>query len=200
MLIAVVGADGAGKSTVTAAVRARMAAAGYPARVVDRWDIVDNPAYPTARFLRPDVRDLRSCVALMANPSRFLFLMWASALALSDPYEGLTFLDGYWMKHAASEVAYGLDPAWVESVAHGLPKPDLTVHLRLSPELAWQRKGGQPYPYECGMDLTRSRPSFLAHQGRIGEVLDGWADRDGWYPVDASQPLETVVSSVVETL
>jgi thymidylate kinase len=88
----------------------------------------------------------------------------------------------------------------VESVAGGLPEPDLTVHLRLSPELAWDRKGGQPYPYECGMDRTRTRSSFLAHQRRVHEVLDGWADRYGWYSVDATRPVDTVVEAVAGRL
>jgi dTMP kinase len=202
MIIAIVGADGAGKSTVTAAARRQLLAAEYPARVLDRWDIVDNPAYPTAEFMREDPWLARSCAARMSNPSRALFLMWASAMALTDERRGapegeITLLDGYWMKHAASEVASGLDRAWIEQLAAGLPQPDLTVYLRCTPELAWERKNGQVLPYECGMDLTCSRPSFLAHQRRIHDTLDAWADAFGWVVVDATAPLESVLDLVV---
>jgi len=202
MLIALIGADGAGKSTVAAAAREQLVAAGYPARTLDRWDIVGNPAYPTARFLAPDEREVRSCAARMGNPSRLLFLLWASAMALTDEWrepvlDEVTVLDGYWMKHAASEVAYGLDRTWVEQVAAGLPPPDLGIYLRTTPELAWERKGGRPFPYECGMDMSCSRASFLAHQRVLHGVLDEWADRFGWITVDATRPLDAVLDSVV---
>jgi thymidylate kinase len=205
VLIAVVGADGAGKSTVTSAVRDRVVAAGYPARRLDRWDIVGNPAYPTARFLTPDQREVRSCTARMSSSPRLLFLLWAAAMALLDGRPGpaageITLMDGYWMKHAASEVAYGLDRTWVEQVALGLPRPDLTIHLRVPPETAWQRKDGRPFPYECAMDLTCSRTSFLAHQRAIHELLDHWAARYGWLTVDATQPLSAVVDVVVRQI
>jgi thymidylate kinase len=101
------------------------------------------------------------------------------------------------MKHAASEVAYGLDRAWVEDVARGLPYPDLVVYLRVTPELVWERKGGRPLPYECGMDLSCSRARFLAHQRKIHGVLDEWAVRYGWSVVDGARPLAAVLDSVV---
>ncbi len=203
MLIAIVGADGAGKSTVTAAARVQLEAAGYPARVLDRWDIIANPAYPTGEFLRDDERLVRSCAARMTGPSRALFLLWASAMALTDerraaPDGEITLLDGYWMKHAASEVASGLDRTWIERVADGLPRPDLTVYLRTTPELAWERKGGDVYPYECGMDLTCAKPSFLAHQRKINATLETWARRYGWVTVDATAPVNMVVMHALE--
>lgn len=202
MLIAIVGADGAGKSTVTALGREQLIAAGYPTRRVDRWDIVDNPAYPTAQFLAPDERQVRSCAARMSSPPRLLFLLWAAAMALLEDQrepepDEVTLLDGYWMKHAASEIAYGLDRGWVEDVARGLPRPDLTVYLRVTPELAWERKGGRPFPYECGMDMTCSQASFLAHQRKVHGVLDEWAEQQGWAVVDGAQPLPAVLDAVV---
>lgn len=191
-VVAVVGTDGAGKSTLTALLQRRLTAAGVAARRVDRWDIVDNPHYPTGACLAPEVRRARSCAARMSGTPRLLFLLWATALALTDRDGGLpgevVLLDGYWMKHAASEIAYGADPAWVEAVAAGLPPADLVVYLRLDPHEAWRRKDGRPLPYECGMDMTCARGSFLSHQGAIQRVLDGWARRSGWLTVDALTP------------
>jgi thymidylate kinase len=202
MLIAIVGADGAGKSTVTALGLEQLVAAGYPTRRVDRWDIVDNPAYPTAQFLAPDERQVRSCAARMSSQPRLLFLLWAAAAALLEDVRApepdqITLLDGYWMKHAASEIAYGLDRGWVEDVARGLPRADLTLYLRVSPEQAFARKAGQVYPYECGMDMTCSQESFLSHQRIVHGVLDEWAERDDWAVVDGAQPLPAVLDAVV---
>ncbi len=202
MIISVVGADGAGKSSVTRRVHALLDGPEHPVRRVDRWDIVDNPAYPAARFMRPDVPDTRLCVAEMPTTSRFLFLMWSIGLALTGNREEASdgqvlLLDGYWMKHAASETVYGLDRAWTESVTAGLPPSDLVFYLRLDPAVAWRRKYGRDIvPYECGMDPDCSERSFLSHQHAILEVLDSWAERDGWTKIDAAAPLDEVVAAV----
>ena len=74
-----------------------------------------------------------------------------------------------------------------------MPAADLVVYLRLDPEVAWRRKEGRPVPYECGMDMSCAKSSFLAHQQVIRTVLDGWARRYGWLTVEADQPLDAVV-------
>ncbi|MGW4759630.1 dTMP kinase [Streptomyces chartreusis] len=193
------GADGVGKSTVTREVAHRLTADGFPVRPVDRWEIVASPDYPTAAFLRDDVLSVRSCTARMSRLPRLLFLLWATVLPLTDcrrpqsPGEVLV-LDGHWMKHAASEIAYGLDRNWVEALVAGLPQASATVYLRSDPETAWERKNGRPVPYECAMDLACSRESFLAHQRTIHDLLDQWARRLGWIEVDARRPLNDVVA------
>ncbi|WP_318306516.1 dTMP kinase [Amycolatopsis solani] len=199
-VVAVVGADGAGKSTVTALLAERLTAAGHAAARVDRWDIADAVRYPTASCLTGDVAVARRCAALMPGVPRLLFLLWASALALTGRPAGtgeILLLDGHWQKHAASEIAYGADVSWVEAVGAGLPAADLTVHLRIDPEDAWARKDGRAVPFECGMDLSCSRESFLAHQRSIAATLDRWAARDGWLVLDARTPPERLVARLV---
>ncbi|MEV7251117.1 thymidylate kinase [Streptomyces cyaneofuscatus] len=201
------GSDGAGKSTASQLATERLLAAGTQVERVDRWDIVDNPAYPTTRFIKPGVHSTRLCVAEMPSASRFLFLMWSVSHALlgrtpqAPRPDGVALLDGYWMKHAASEIVYGLDSAWVEGVVSGLPRCDQVVYLRIDPQQAWERKaGGGVVPYECGMDPECSQDSFLIHQGRILAVLDGWAERFGWLGVDAGEPLDDVVGHIVSAV
>jgi dTMP kinase len=205
VIAAIVGADGAGKSTVSQAVRGAL---GERARVVDRWDIVGNPEYPVADFIKENSRQVRNRSVRMAPHSRFLFLVWTSissvvdwkAPGASQTPDSVTILDGYWMKHAASEIAYGLDQAWVEQVVAGLPGVDAAVYLRSDPETAWSRMGSRAVPYECGLDLTCAKPSFLRHQQKIHDVLDAWAARSGWLTVDTRQPLDAVVGEVVRGL
>jgi len=203
MFIALVGCDGAGKSTVTRLLTG--SGDGPPVRRSDRWDIVAEPEhYPSARLLRPDVRLGRTTAAEMPNPARFLFFLWSSCMALQarepQPAPGtVTLLDGYWMKHAAVEVVHGLDRGWVESVAAGLPACDQVLYLRIAPETAWERKQGEEIlPYECGGDPLCSRASFLAHQGRVRAVLDDWAQRFGWRTLDADRPVEEIAGLVRE--
>lgn len=204
MLLTIVGGDGAGKSTVSRLVTERLEAEGRFVDRVDRWDVIDSPQYPLARFIRPEVREIRACLAEMENPSRFLFMMWLVGHAVLGRGTGsaqgtVTLLDGYWMKHAASEIVYGLEPAWTQSVVAGLPEADVVVYLRLDAEEAWRRKrDGDLVPYECGMDKECSQDSFVRHQRKIGAILDDWSTRFGWTEIDASAPVEQVVESVLE--
>lgn len=205
MLIAVVGSDGAGKSTVAAALVAELRRRGTPATVLDRWDILSNPNdYPTALFLRAESREIREGLIAMPQTPRFLFLMWTISLAVtranSDPSH-VFVVDGYWMKHAASEIAYGLDATWTESIAAGLRRPDRVFYLRLDPAVAWSRKqGGQVVPYECGMDASCSYSSFLSHQGKIAAQLDRWSARDNWTTLDAGRTSPEVTADLLDRL
>ncbi|MBF4619273.1 thymidylate kinase [Clavibacter sp. VKM Ac-2873] len=190
MIVAVVGADGAGKSTATRLATELLRDRGDAATTVGRWDIVGDDRYPAARFMQASVEETRQCVAEMPRASRFLFLMWSMGYALEarPPEPGaITVLDGYWMKHAASEIAYGVDREWIESVVAGLPRADTVVYLRVTPDVAWERKkDGEVEPYECGMDPSCSRAAFVAHQTRILTTMDAWAERHGWSVVDGS--------------
>jgi dTMP kinase len=201
----VAGGDGVGKTAVAQLLAERLNALGHSARYIRRWDIVGSPNYPEADFLNEDVRAIRSSAAGMPPNPRFLFLMWTMALAvLGDAVENsarqFVVVDGYWMKHAASEVVYGLDPEWVLSVTRGLPRADLVLRLNLSPEEAWSRKGGDLSRYECGMDESCSRESFLMHQASIRAVLDRWSDLFGWHDIDAAHPVEDLVERALRVL
>lgn len=205
LLVAVTGTDGAGKTTVTRSVFGRLDTSSSGVAISDRWDIVTNAvSYPTARFLPNDVPLLRQCLTDMSPLSRLLFLVWTMNLSIVDRVPGadrsLLVTDSYWMKHAASEVVYGLDRNWVRTVCDGLPTADTVVYLRVSPEVAWRRIGAATNAYECGMDRSCSRQAFLRHQRAMQEVLDEWGRAGNWVVVDADEPLASVCGRVLDTI
>lgn len=204
MIVAIVGPDGAGKSTATRQVTDFLEARGEPAQLVDRWHIVGNADYPATRFMQASVAETRLCVAEMPRTARFLFLVWSIGFALMARPErenAVAVLDGYWMKHAASEVAYGLDRPWVESVVAGLPHADVAVYLRVTPEVAWERKkDGDVVAYECGMDASCSYNAFVEHQSKILAILDSWAERFGWTTIDAAGDQEHARNAIISAL
>lgn len=198
MLIALTGADSIGKSTVSKLLAGEADNHGRMMQVLDRWDICNNPEYPQGRFIRIPLPELKQCVAEMRGPSRLIFILWTvySVIESYDPESPtITLIDSYWMKHAAAEIAYGLPEEFVLGLVSMLPKPDLTILMDLPPEMAFQRKEKSGFSdlnyYECGMDKTLSRDSFISHQSKIRAQLAHWSQQNGWHRIDASgQPHE----------
>jgi thymidylate kinase len=191
MIIAIDGPDGAGKSTHVAMLRDWLQEKGVPCAVVSKWDVFDPSLHPEARFLRgTELQELRLCVAEMPTPARALFIMWLYAEAadravrLAGPH--LVILDGYWLKHAAAEVAYGCDPKLIDALAGSMGFADVVLYLDVTPEEALVRKAGALTPYECGLDPARGPDKFLAQQTAIRNTMREWAERDGWRRIAAS--------------
>jgi dTMP kinase len=190
VIVAVDGPDGAGKSTHVAMLHEWMREQGIPCEVVGKWDVFDPDLHPEARFLRGvELSELRVCVAEMPTPARSLFVRWlyaeAAARAARLAGEHVVVLDGFWMKHAAAEVAYGADPELIDALVSSLGEVDAVLYLDVTPEEALRRKQGSLTPYECGLDGDRDPARFLAVQTAIRERLLGWAERDGWLCVTA---------------
>lgn len=199
MFIAITGIDGSGKSTISRDVVRSLLAARHPAERLDRWDMLDRQVCPAGAILVNDKSLIRQHAVQMPNPARFLFLTWSISLVLAEHRDsGATrVFDGYWMKHAAAEIAHGVDAGWAEAVADGLPRPDAVVYLRVSPEEAWKRRRGIVSSYECGMDVSCSQESFVRHQGKMSASLDQWADRYGWHIIDAVEPRLAVLAKAL---
>jgi thymidylate kinase len=190
MIIAMDGPDGAGKSTQIVRLARWARERGLDCRVVSKWDLFDETAHPEARFLRgTTLEELRVCISEMPTPARAMFLMWLISSAANPdtaPDCDLLVIDGYWMKHAAAELAYGCDPRLVTAAGEAFPPVDAVVYLDVTPEAALARKGSDLSPYECGRDPACAPRSFLAHQRTVRERLLGWASARGWHVVDSS--------------
>ncbi|WP_298773184.1 hypothetical protein [uncultured Shewanella sp.] len=203
MLVALTGPDGTGKSTVSKVIKEEVLKTGRKLETVDRWDILNTSNFSQSRFIHSPLKELKECVSEMKGPSRFLFILWTiySVLEDYDPASPtITFIDSYWMKHAASEIAYGLPESFVENAIELLPKADLTICLDLSPEIAYQRKSTATKidlnAYECGMNSSLSSESFIHHQNKIRNQLQVWSHKHHWRVVEACQSPSNVADSV----
>ena len=193
MIVALDGPDGAGKSTLVSHLIRWAHARGRSARVVDKWEIFDSALVRSARFLRgTDREELRLCIAEMPSPARMMFLAWMNTLAagraLGEAAEDLVVVDGYWVKHAASELILGGDPGLVEAIGEAIAPVDLIVYVDVDPDEALRRKQGLVTAYECGADLTCDPHRFLAHQAGMRTVMLEWARTRGWAVLAADAP------------
>lgn len=201
MLVALAGPDGAGKTTASRALIHELARDGINAISLDRFAILDKDRSPSARFVNADIQQLRAYVLRMSAPQRLLFILWSMSVTLekrpsATAKDELIIYDSYWMKFAAAEIIYGIPEAAALAIAELLPQADITIYLRISPEQALERKRDDLVPYECGMDSACTSECFLRHQRRIQAQLDVWAERNGWIPLDAGGPVESVVAGL----
>lgn len=199
MLVAVTGCDGAGKSTQVKKVGRWLEEAGWRTEVVDRWDILDAEKFPECRFIRSSREEVRVCNSEMEGLGRAMFLFWTISLTLEkvdlrDPSR-VFLLDSYWMKHAAAEIEFGCDPAWIDATVRCLPPADLTVYLDITPEEALRRKPDVT-PYECARNPDLNPEDFIRHQTKMRRRLSAWAEDYGWEVVSSMQEPSRVTEQI----
>ncbi|MFI1913346.1 hypothetical protein [Nocardia sp. NPDC020380] len=184
------GPDGAGKSSQVKRLASWAHSLDMSFRVVGKWQVLEEAAVPQARFLRGTTLDeLRVCIAEMPSPSRMLFLGWLNTFAAErtrQAEEDLVVLDGYWIKHAATELLAGCPQSLVDAIVDAMAPADLVVFFDVTPEEALRRKKGDITPYECGLDPECRPERFLSHQAAVRDVMLDWARTRGWDVIRAN--------------
>lgn len=205
LLIAIAGADGAGKTTLSKKLSGVLQQRGINAIRLDRFDILNPELCPPCSFIKSDANALRQHALAMPSPARLLFLYWSMTLTISqqldsgDPTRVVIF-DSYWMKHTAAEIIYGADEAAAIAAIGLIPRPDVTFYVKLTAEQLLDRKNDNLTTYECGMDPTCGRNSFLTHQRRILALLDRWSRRFGWCEIDGTLAVDTQLATLSQQI
>jgi thymidylate kinase len=199
MLVALAGCDGSGKSTQAKRVVGWLEQRGWQSEIVDRWHILDSETFPECRFIRTSRDEVRVCNSEMEGLSRAMFLFWTVSvtmrkLDLRNPAR-VYLVDGYWMKHAAAELEFGCDPAWLEATIRCLPPADLTFYLDIPPEEALRRKPDLT-PYECARNPSLDPDDFIRHQTKLRTRLRRWADEFGWEVISSMQERASVTEQI----
>lgn len=204
MLINLVGPDGCGKTTQIEKL-SQWIQRDYKItpRIVVKADIFDLDRFPECRFFGCDYPTLaHELLPLMKRESRamWLFYMLAVIICHYPPQENeIILLDGYWHKHYATELAFGLDETWLKNTCAFFPEPDLTYMLDIAPQDTVVRKH-ERHPYESGCDFNRSAHSFEAHQKKVRRVLLDMAQEREWTIIDANRPIDAVYEDLKHRL
>lgn len=204
MLITFIGPDGAGKSTQTKIAHQWLLENGFDVVILDKWAILDINLHPECRFINSSLEDIRVCIAEMENESRALFLFW-SIFQVMNKYKNINLSktiyisDGYWIKHAASEIIYGNNPEWINNITRAFPKSDLTFYFNIDPEITSLRKKTFT-PYECGRFNSTNIDNFVIHQKKLKKILDEWTNKESWININANQPQNDISSYILEKL
>lgn len=193
MIISIVGTDGSGKSSSARFLSDALRNSEVPVATLDKWDIYDFDKHPECRFLQSPLPLLRKCISEMPGAGRAMFIFWSIYISMSKANfndETVFVLDGYWMKHFATETVFGVNADWIRTVAEQLPEPDLTILLHVDPHEAYRRKEAinDFVPYEFGLDPEMKKDNFLTHQAKVQNVLLQWAKDRSWVMVNANRP------------
>lgn len=176
-LIAIEGIDQAGKRTICDRLAAELRAAGI------RTEQAGFPDYATA--LGEEIgRVMAGRRDYPAEARQLLYTAnrWERAAEIRAWLAAgrAVVLDRYLASGLAYGAAQGLDPAWMACVERGLPVPDLTVLLDISPEISLARKPVDRDAYESRTDLLlRARRAYhdLARDP-TWRIVDAGGDRD----------------------
>lgn len=185
-MVAILGPDGAGKSTVIAAIADRAQKEGRQVKQFhlsprlfrrrENWNPTTEPHNQRPRSLLGSTAKLAYwmidyCVGYVFKvvPARI-----RDTLVLFDRYFMDIFVDPKRYRYAG--------PAWLPRALWSfIPKPDIVILLDAPAEVLHQRKQEVP--------LVETRRQVQAYRELVGSMPNG-------YIVDASQPLDDVVASV----
>jgi dTMP kinase len=202
VLVAIVGCDGAGKSSAVQLLRTELSRE-FRVKQIDKWNVLDSATFPEYRFMIPDLPTLRRCVSDMPEVTRTLFVFWTLHGTLTPKATAgadIVLLDGYWPKHAASEILYSGRRELVEMLSAIMPTPDLTLFLDVDPAVAYRRRSADKttplVPYECGLDQTCSEAGFMCHQKATRKILTEWCETFNWTRIDANAEQTTVADAI----
>ena len=201
-MITIEGIDGAGKSTLAAALRDALLARGLPAELVRE---------PGGVELSERLRGLVTDPALEVSPrAEALLYLAARAQLVAELLEprlaagAVLILDRF----SDSTLAYqgggrGLGVKAMrdlDAFATAGLRPDLTLLLRLPPELVPERLGGRPDGPPAGLDrLEAEPPSFFAAIAEAYETLA--ASEPGRFRVlDATMPPGEVLAAALDAI
>jgi thymidylate kinase len=187
-IVCITGPDGSGKSTL---INGLLHA--FPNAVeCSIWDAL---TYSNVKLFASK-REVDAYLCQLTPTSRVQFLShaltWAMENALNTEAD-IVFVNAYYYKYFANEVALGADESFVNTLIKTYPTADLNVFLNLSVEECASRKQGFS-SYECGCAVP-NRNNFMSFQRRCRNVLNQWVQKD-WLQIDAINKPEDLVAQV----
>ncbi|HTL83286.1 MAG TPA: hypothetical protein VL651_16340 [Bacteroidia bacterium] len=191
-LICITGADGTGKSTLIK----NLVGHYHHAQQATIWDGLNAEQKQFG-----SKKEVDEYLCSLSPAERTLFLAHAlhystdKAMASSA---SVIFLNAYWYKYFASELALGADEQLIFSEVKKFPEPDLVIELQLPVEKCAERK--EKYSrYECGLAELPGKETFLAFQEQTKAQWNKFRKTE-WKTIDASHSIEEIKNKAIQLI
>ena len=188
------GAEGAGKSTNLAAVRAELERAGLNPVVTREPGGTEIAEAIRALLLQPHREPMAALTELMlmfAARAQHLQIVIGPALARGDWVLCDRFTDATYAYQGGGRGIADTAVAALEALVHGDLQPDLTLYYDLAPATGLQRHGGR--------ELDRIERETLDFHGRVraSYLQRAGASQGRIQVVDAARPLPEVITESI---
>ncbi len=167
-LVCITGPDGSGKSTLIKSLQERLPSSV----VVTIWDILKTSTL-TSHMVFKSPADVDNYLSQVSNQSRFLLLMHCLSEALEmakQKNNEWIFVDSYWYKYYATELAHGAEQKTLDGIAAVFEKPDLLFTIQANELLTSERKKNYTR-YECGFAKQPNADNFIVFQKKANGYL-----------------------------
>ncbi|KAJ8085112.1 Thymidylate kinase [Marasmius tenuissimus] len=192
--IVVEGLDRSGKTTQTASLCSRLEQADHRVALMKFPDRTTAIGKMIDSYLRSQSELDDHAIHLLFSANR-----WELAQTIETHLNANTVVvcDRYAFSGIAFSAAKGLSLEWCRSPDIGLPAPDLTLFLDITPEKARERGGYGEERYEKEEMQRKVREIFQ----KLSSEVDTQAGREGneksrWVVVDAGRDQETVSADI----
>ncbi|KAG5643874.1 hypothetical protein DXG03_009504 [Asterophora parasitica] len=188
--IVIEGLDRSGKSTQTALLLARFEASGIPAKLLKFPDRTTAIGQMIDSYLKSTSELDDRAIHLLFSANRWELVSTIEQLLAVGT---AVICDRYAFSGIAFSASKGISYEWCRAPDVGLPAPDLSLFLDISPEAAKTRGGYGEERYEKEEMQRRVGEVFR----RIGKEIDGGGREDGrWVNIDAGKEKEVVEGEV----
>lgn len=201
-LICITGPDGSGKTTQMIKIAERLEhRGGKKVATVTIWDLLLDPVSKNKLMFRgPSEVDPYLEILDPIARGFFLYHCFYQALELAKRREpDICLLNAYWYKYYATEVAHGGDPEKLRHMAEVFPDPDVTVHLQITPEEAFDRKA-ELSGYETGFAKPRSKEAFVTFQKTAHKAMEELATKDKWIRMNGTNSIDEVTAEILNKI
>lgn len=191
MLIAVTGPDGAGKSTICKKMY------NYFIQNLNEKSVTISSVWDNYEDLFFSQQNAQNYLKKLDKYARSLFILHAIQRTLDiakKKEKKIIIIDSYWYKYIVSEIALGVPRDFLLQAIKIFPKPDLTLYLEISPEVASQRKS-HITEYEQGIfSNDNGKEQFINFQSKLQNIWKEIEFISGpWFHISGQQSPEKIL-------
>lgn len=200
--ICITGPDGAGKSSlIRELLEEEKLSNGKKIKEVSIWDQFHLPE--ERRYIHiKSKQHVDQYLNSLAPASRTFFLLHclvqSMEMARQEKVE-LAFLNGYWYKYMASEVAHGGQMDTLIKWAKVFPEPEMIFSIQVPVTVAAVRKTAYS-GYESGFPTQRDQITFLRFQTKVHAAFEQIMKGKPVHLLDGQQPLAVLKNQVLNKM